>query len=97
MFHTPRVKELGVFHIVAHVSGLASEDDVVDFLRLMREASFSTQGVEQQHASLTLLHRMHPELSAETLSLRAMLHQTRHLYTDGRDAKVNKEIQRTSC
>ena len=38
-------------------------EEILDVLRLMLEAGWSTMGVEQQHASLKLMLAKHPQLS----------------------------------
>ena len=53
---------------------------VQDLLSLMKECSFSTIGVEQQHGSYAALHRLHPEYGLKTLSTRGYLHSCRGLF-----------------
>ena len=43
---------------------------------LLGECSWSSMPAEQQHASVALLHRWHPEYGVEQLVSRAILHQT---------------------
>ena len=60
-------------------------------------------GVEQQHASLTLMHRRHPELGPLVLAIRSFFHQCRHLVneTSGMvrqkfyERKIGKEERRS--
>ena len=52
---------------------------VRSILDLMRECSFSTMGVEQQHGSYASLHRFHPDLGLKSLSTRGYLHSCRAL------------------
>ena len=54
-----------------------SEASLVRTLELMRDISWSTLPVEQQHGSMASLHRHHPEYTTETLVARTLVH---HLY-----------------
>lgn len=48
-------------------------------IRLLMECPWATSTVEQQHASLQLVHRQHPDYHMQTLLLRAGLHTLRRL------------------
>ena len=59
------------------------ENKISEAFMLMREASWSSMGVEQQHGSCASMRRTHPEYGAETLAQRAFLHSCRHLFHQG--------------
>ena len=65
-----------------------------DALLLLREASWTTKAAEQSHASITVVHRHHPEASAEQVALRAGLHACRHLFHDTDAAKREQALTR---
>ena len=48
-------------------------------LMLMQDCPWSSASVEQQHASATVIKRLHPEYGQETLMVRAFLHSMRLL------------------
>ena len=63
-----------------------------DALLLLREVPWTTKASEQSHASLTAVHRHHPEASAEQVALRAGLHAARHLFHKTPDPKKEQAL-----
>ena len=53
--------------------------EVLEGVRLLRELPWSTKSVEEQHASVSLMSRHHPEYSEVMLQERATLHTLRKL------------------
>lgn len=47
--------------------------------RLLLQCRWSTDATEQQHVSLALMHRFHPDAGQESLLVRAGIHSLRHL------------------
>ncbi len=69
-------------------------------LDLMADAPWSTLPAEQQHGSLAVLRRWHPEYSTTTLSARALLVQLRRLLPtfqkmSGKLARLARQLDRT--
>eukprot|EP00974_Lingulodinium_polyedra_P093740 9083064-Lingulodinium_polyedra.AAC.1 len=56
----------------------SNRQELVSAIRLLRECPWSTNTAEQQHASVSLVHRMHPSTELSTL-LRAGIHSMRRL------------------
>jgi len=65
---------------------------LMDALLLLREVSWTTKAAEQSHASITAIHRYHPEASADQVALRAGLHACRHLFHDTDVAKREQAL-----
>ena len=65
-----------------------------DALLLMREVSWTTRAAEQSHASITRVHRHHPEASADTVALKAALHACRHLFQKTQAAKKDEALRK---
>ena len=61
-------------------------------IELFGQCSWSSLPAEQQHGSLSLLHRWHPEYGLESLVSRALLHQTVRLIP--RQSKLDKQISK---
>ena len=61
-------------------------------VKLLGECSWSSMPAEQQHASVALLHRWHPEYGMDQLISRALLHQTVRLLPHV--SKADKQIAR---
>ena len=61
-----------LWHLIQHGHNQAQLRGV---LRLLGQCSWSSLPAEQQHGSLSLLHRWHPEYGLESLVCRALLHQ----------------------
>ena len=64
-----------------------------DAICLLRETPWTTKQAEQSHASITAVHRHHPEASAEHVALRAALHACRHLFHEADDARREKTLR----
>ena len=64
-------------------------------LELMADAPWSTLPAEQQHGSLAVLRRWHPEYSTTTLSARALLLQLRRLLPTV--SEDERQMARLSC
>ena len=52
---------------------------MVDALKLLKEAPWSSLPVEQQHGPMAVVHRLHGEMGMNVLSLRSFVHATRAL------------------
>ncbi len=65
---------------------------------LLNEANWTSQGVGQSHGSLAWTHRQHKDLNAQSVAMRASLHQRRHLWAVGEhdleSARVSHAISR---
>ena len=61
-------------------------------IELLGQCSWSSMPAEQQHGSLALLHRWHPEYGPESLVCRALLHSAVRLLPH--ESKVDKEVSR---
>ena len=59
-----------------------SRSELCRALQLLREASWTTIGVEQQHGSCAVMHKKHPSYELETLAQRAYLHAHRALLSE---------------
>ena len=67
-------------------------------VELFGECSWSSLPAEQQHGSLSLLHRWHPEYGLESLVSRALLHQAVRLIPrqSALDKKITKVMNKIS-
>ena len=61
-------------------------------LHLFGQCSWSSLPAEQQHGSLSLLHRWHPEYGLESLVQRSFLHQVVRLLPH--ESKLDKEMRK---
>ena len=52
---------------------------MIDVVVLLREASWGTQPVEEQHGSIAVMHKYNGELAAHHLCLRSFIHSARFL------------------
>ena len=81
---------------VSHLWHLLQEDyprsQLKDVIKLFGECSWSSLPAEQQHGSLSLLHRWHPEYGMESLVSRALLHSAVRLLPH--EGKLDKAIGR---
>ena len=70
--------------LASNLSRLATsgypKDKILEALKLLKEVSWSSTGVEQQHGSCATVRRLHPDIGVEALSLRAFLHACRHFF-----------------
>ena len=76
------------------IEGGKSVSHMAAVCRLMTEAPFSTKLCEQGHGSLAAEHKVHQELGAKFVALRAALHQTRFMWQPARDEKSQARIDK---
>ena len=69
-----------------------SRDQLKLVLELLGECPWSSLPAEQQHASVSLLHRWHPEYGVESLVCRSLMHQMVRILPQ--TSKVDKHISR---
>lgn len=73
----------------------ANRHDIKEGVRLRMECSWSTAVTEQQHASVKLIHRRHPDYLTETILIRAGLHTLRLLLpTVTREQALVEKLQK---
>ena len=65
---------------------------LIGVIQLFGQCSWSSLPAEQQHGSLSLLHRWHPEYGLESLVSRALLHSAVRLLPH--ESKLDKAIDR---
>jgi hypothetical protein len=63
-------------------------EEVIDGVKVMGEAPWTSKGVEEQHGSIAVLHKYHPDLSSSSLAVRAFLHICRALFRPDADSKA---------
>ena len=78
-----------------HLWHLIQEDEIpeihlIGVLKLLAQCPWSTLPAEQQHGSLSLLHRWHPEFSLRSLLSRSLLHQAVRLLPS--ESKLDKRV-----
>ena len=61
-------------------------------IELLGQCPWSTMPAEQQHGSLSLLHRWHPEYGLESLIERSLLHQVVRLLPH--ESKLDKQMRK---
>ena len=66
---------------------------LVEAVGLLREVAWSTQPVEQQHASLGISIKYHPNLEKHSLATRAFLHICRNLVAIAPPSRELKRVQ----
>lgn len=77
---SPEATELTTWKIQALLQQPTQNfQEIVQGVRLLREVGWSTNSVEQAHASCTLMKRQHPDYDKPTLLIRAGLHTLRRL------------------
>lgn len=79
-----------IWHLLAEKHERSQIKMVID---LLAQCSWSSLPAEQQHGSLSLLHRWHPEYGLDSLLSRAFLHQVVRLIP--RESDLEKKIGRT--
>eukprot|EP00974_Lingulodinium_polyedra_P017244 1672015-Lingulodinium_polyedra.AAC.1 len=57
-------------------------------IKLLSQCPWGTTVAEQQHASVSLIHRHHPDYYLNTLMIRAGLHSMRRLLPKASDAEM---------
>ena len=64
---------------------------LVEGLELLRECPWSTKTMEDQHGSMAVTHRHHPDLAGATLACRSFIHSLRALVSE---APADPELKR---
>lgn len=79
--------------------GLVTTEDIVKALRLLQQLPWSTNTTEEQHASASVIARLHPEYDAETVRIRAFVHCfLKILPAKGdEDKHIEKEREQLGC
>ena len=60
--------------------------NIIHGLVLLREAPWSSKAVEEQHGSMAVMHRYHPEMDSDNLSVRSHVHTCRLLVIEPSNA-----------
>jgi hypothetical protein len=68
-------------------------EKLIDGLQRMGEVHWTTLIQEQGHGSVTLMHRVHSQYSAQMLTQRAFLHMTRGLFADPEGDRVARLLR----
>ena len=80
------------------ISGLVSMDNMISAVQMWRQITVATGLAEQGHASAALIWRAHAELSENRLKARALIHQTRALFSrsllDRREIRLKAAVEK---
>ena len=80
-----------IYHLM-HVG--YSIDKIAAAVELMKQCPFSTRGVEQAHASIAIIARLHPGVGLDHMTARGLLHAARPLFHDPDANALSKAIGR---
>ena len=71
-----------------------SREKLVAAIELMKQCPFSTRGVEQAHASCSIMNRLHPGCGLDQLMSRGLLHAAKPLAQDPETDAMSRSIDK---